>query len=332
VLHAVKQPLGSFALTATAPPDVANGNSHRTPELMKTVFVDCTPELKAVMNSRNLEVPASITIHHGPPAEAALESLCRDAEILLIEHTTIPPAILQQCGHLRAIVFMGTGASTYIPMDDAAALGIKVITTPGYGNRAVAEHALALLLAAAREVVRMDRDLRNGLWVSRGGQQLEGRKIAVIGLGEIGRTFADMAVALRMEVAGWNRTPMELPYFVRDLDAALTNADFVSLHLALNPATRALIDGPRLSRLKRGAILVNTARAQLVDTRALHTALKSGQLRHAALDVFVDEPLVKGHEWADLDNVTLTAHAAYMTDDAYAELWRRAMAALQELQ
>src|ERR1700680_4334585 len=141
---------------------------------MKTVFVDCTPELKAVMDSRNLEVPASITIHHGSPSEADLEPLCQDAEILLIEHTAIPPAILRQCRDLHAIIFMGTGASTYIPMDEAARLGVEVITTPGYGARAVAEHALALLLCAARQVARMDRDLSNGVWSPQGGLQLEG--------------------------------------------------------------------------------------------------------------------------------------------------------------
>lgn len=218
---------------------------------------------------------------------------------------------------------MGTGASTYIPLEEAKRLGIPVSTTPGYANRAVAEHALALLFAATRQIARMDRDIRAGVWNPLGGVQLKGRRVAVVGLGGIGEEFANMADGLGMQVAGWNYHARELPYFTNDLDAALTGAEFVSLHLALNAQTHGIIDERRLRLLAPGAILVNTARSQLVDEAALISALRSGALGHAALDVFVTEPLPKDSAMARLDNVTLTSHAAYMTGEAYAELWRR---------
>jgi D-3-phosphoglycerate dehydrogenase len=189
--------------------------------------VDCTLELDTVLRSRKLEVPSSLTIHHGVSSDAELMKLCSCAELLLVEHTVIPASILSRCSKLRASVFMGTGASFYIPLEEARALGIEVRTIPGYGNRAVAEHALALALAGARQVARMDRELRRGVWVPRGGIQLYERKVAVVGLGDIGSTFADMAAALGMRVAGWNRTRKNLPYFVDDLETALRGADVV---------------------------------------------------------------------------------------------------------
>lgn len=299
---------------------------------MDAVFVDCTYELAAVLERLRLEVPASLRVNHGTPSQDELLTLCADAEVLLVEHTVLPETVVRAARRLRAVIFMGTGASTYVPLSVCAERGISVFTTPGYANRAVAEHAMALLFSAARDVSRMDRELRAGEWIPRGGLQLRGRKIAVVGLGEIGQTFAEMASALGMHVAGWNRTRVAVPYFVPDLDAALLGADVVSIHLALTEQTRSLIDAARLGLLAPGAILVNTARAQIVDASALEDALITGKLRHAGLDVFADEPLPSDHAWRDVQNVTLTAHAAYMTDEAYAELWAKALRTLRGIQ
>lgn len=299
---------------------------------MHAVFVDCTDELAAVLGRLGLQVPAELQVNHGNPSRDQLMRLCSDAEVLLVEHTVIPPDAIRAARKLRAVIFLGTGASTYVPLEVCAELGIPVLTTPGYANRAVAEHAMGLLFAAARDIARMDWEIRAGEWLPRGGVQLHGRKVAVLGLGEIGRTFAEMAAALGMRVAGWNRSPIDSPYFVQDLDNALRDAEIVSIHLALTEQTRGLIDAARLGLLAPGAILVNTARAQVVDESALISALASGQLRHAGLDVFADEPLPANNAWHDVDNTTLTAHAAYMTDEAYAELWAKAMQALRSVQ
>jgi D-3-phosphoglycerate dehydrogenase len=299
---------------------------------MKAVFVDCTPELKHVIQEMRLEMPSWLQVNEGNPSDQELKDLCADADLIFVEHTVIKAEVLAACGRLRGIVFMGTGAGTYVPLAETKRLGIEVVNTPGYANRAVAEHTLALLFSAARQVARMDREVRAGVWSPRGGLQLQGRKIAVLGLGGIGEEFASMAQALGMRVYGWNYTPRELPYFVSDLNSALEGAHVVSLHLALNADTEGLINAARLNLLAPGAILVNTARAQLVEDEALRQALKHGRLGHAALDVFASEPLSSGHEWTGFENVTLTSHAAYMTNEAYAELWRRTLDEARKLQ
>jgi D-3-phosphoglycerate dehydrogenase len=299
---------------------------------MKAVLVDCTPELKRVVTTSDTDLPEWLHVHEGDPSRERLHELCSDAELILVEHTVLDPELLAACPRLRGIVFMGTGAGTYVPLEAAKRLGIQVVTTPGYGNRAVAEHAIALMFAAARQVARMDREVRSGEWMPRSGMQLHGRKVAVLGLGEIGQEFAGMAQALGMRVFGWNRTPLELPYFVSSIDHALEDADVVSLHLALTPETCGILNASRLGRLSAGAIVVNTARAQLLDETALREALELGRLGHAALDVFGDEPLPTGHVWSTLENVTLSAHAAFMTNEAYKRLWRLTIEGVVRLQ
>lgn len=298
---------------------------------MNAIFVDCTPELTAVIEQQALTVPDGVSIHRGDPSPAELVRLAQRAEILMVEHTVVPESVLAQCPNLRGIVFMGTGAGTYVPLDYARTRGITVLTTPGYGNTAVAEHAMALTFAAARKVAAMDAEIRAGDWLPQGGLQLKGSKVAVIGLGEIGRAYAEMAGALGMRVAGWNRSRVDLPCFLESLDEALSDAQFVSLHLTLNEQTRHIIDARRLSLLKQGAVLTNTARADLVDEEALRQALTSGQVGHAALDVLWTEPLAPDSPWRSERRATLTAHAAYMTEEAYIELWHRSIRSVKSL-
>jgi D-3-phosphoglycerate dehydrogenase len=173
---------------------------------MRCVFVDCTEELSAIIRSRQLCVPESVIISQGDPSVEELIRLCSHAEVALVEHTVLPNQVLDACPGLRAVVFMGTGAATYIDLPEVARRGIRVLTIPGYGNRSVAEHAFAFMLAAARNIATMDRDIRNGLWRPTGGLQLRGKKVAVLGFGGIGLEFANMACGFGMEVAGWNRS------------------------------------------------------------------------------------------------------------------------------
>jgi D-3-phosphoglycerate dehydrogenase / 2-oxoglutarate reductase len=148
----------------------------------------------------------------------------------------------------------------------------------------------------------------------------------VIGLGGIGREVVRIARGIGMRVIAWNRSlrpDAGVPLVA--LDALVTDADVVSLHLALNDETRGIIDARRLARMKPGAILINTARGALVDEPALVEALASGRIRHAGLDVFHSEPLRPDHPLARMDNVTLTAHAAFRTLEASMTLMRRAI-------
>ena len=298
---------------------------------MRAVFADCTEELRRVIEVQRLHVPSSVRINYGTPTEAELIKLCSDRDVLFVEHTVVPSSVLAACPSIRVVIFMGTGAGTYLDLDDAAERGVDVMTTPGYGDRAVAEHAFALMFAAARNIAAMDRDLRVDVWKPLGGLQLENQKIAVIGLGGIGTTMANLASSVGMRVSGWNRTRKDNRHFVADLDEALRDASVVSLHLSLSDETRGIIDSRRIMLPAKGFILVNTARAALVDEHALLEGLSRGQVGHAALDVFPEEPLRAANSYTQLANATLTAHAAYMTDAAYAELWNRTLRAYDRL-
>jgi D-3-phosphoglycerate dehydrogenase len=182
------------------------------------------------------------------------------------------------------------------------------------------------MFAAARDIARMDREVRAGIWQAREGVQLLGKTLGVIGLGGIGREVARIAAGIGMKVVAWNRSPVDPgPATLVPLDELLAGSDVVSLNLTLNDETRGFLDPARLQRLKPGCILVNTARAALVDEGALKAALADGRIGHAALDVFHTEPLDAGDELARLPNVTVSAHSAFRTREASETLLRRAI-------
>jgi D-3-phosphoglycerate dehydrogenase len=230
------------------------------------------------------------------------------------------------CRGLKHIVFLGTGASSYMDVAALNGLGIKVHTIKGYGDTAVAEHTVALMLACCRDIARMDRAVRRGIWDPLESMQLKDKTLGLLGLGGIGREVARIARGIGMEVVAWNRSPRQdagMPLI--DLDTLLQRADVISLHLALTDETRAMIGAGQIARMKPGVILVNTARAALIDETALIQSLESGHIRHAGLDVFHAEPLKPDHPLARLENVTLTSHAAFRTREASMTLMRRAI-------
>ena len=204
--------------------------------------------------------------------------------------------------------------------------GIKVHIIKGYGDTAVAEHSIALMVSAARDVARMDREVRAGTWTPHEGVQLLGKTLGVIGLGGIGREVARIAKGMGLEVIGWNRTKhADIKVPLVDIDTLLARADVVSMNLTLGDETRGFLSKERIARMKPGVIFVNTARGALADEDALIAALRSGHIRHAGLDVFHNEPLKADHPLAKLENVTLTAHAGFRTLEASQTLLRRAI-------
>jgi D-3-phosphoglycerate dehydrogenase len=236
----------------------------------------------------------------------------------------MPTELVAQCGALKHIVFLGTGAASYMNPAELAIRGITVHTIKGYGDTAVAEHTIALMLAASRDIAAMDRQIRAGTWSTSEGVQLLGKTLGVIGLGGIGREVLRLAGGLGMEVIAWNRTRQADAPLV-ELNTLLERADVISLHLALNDETRGFVGPPQLARMKPGVILVNTARAALMEETTLLHGLKSGRIRHAALDVFHAEPLRPDHPLTSMSNVTLTAHAGFRTLEASMALLRRAI-------
>jgi D-3-phosphoglycerate dehydrogenase len=300
---------------------------------MKAVFIDATPAMAEL--ARRLLGPAdpALTINEEtmvPPDRLA--AVIGDGGIILDDHTALPTDALAACAGLRHVVFLGTGARSYMDPEALAARGITVHTIKGYGDTAVAEHAIALMWAAARGLARMDRRMRAGEWAGQAGVQLTGRTLGLLGFGGIAQEVARIALGGGMRVIAWNRTPRPAPgvTFV-ELDRLLAESDVLSLHLLLTDATRGLLDAARLARLKPGAIVVNTARGALLDEPALIAALAAGRIGHAALDVFDTEPLPPDHPLTRLENVTLSAHSGFDTPEATETLLRRGLDIARDL-
>jgi D-3-phosphoglycerate dehydrogenase len=293
---------------------------------MKALFIDCNDQLAPVWAKVVRPDDPPIDVNRTPFARDDLPRVLHGYDIALDDHSYMPTNLVAQCPQLKHIVFLGTGAASYMNLAELKERGIAVHTIKGYGDTAVAEHTIALIFAAARDVARMDREVRSGVWTPQEGVQFLGKTLGVIGLGGIGCEVARIAKGIGMNVIGYNRTPREgLSCPLAEIDTLLAQSDIVSLNLVLNDETRGFLNRERIARMKPGAILVNTARGALADEAAMIDALKSGHIRHAGLDVFHAEPLKADHPLAKLPNVTLTSHAAFRTLEASMTLLRRAI-------
>jgi D-3-phosphoglycerate dehydrogenase len=297
---------------------------------MKALFLDCNDQLAPVWDKVVRLDDPPIAVNTAPFAREDLPRLLEDYAVVLDDHSAMPTELVARCAALKHIVFLGTGAASYMNVDELKSRGVTVHTIKGYGDTAVAEHTIALMLAAARDVARMDREVRAGVWTPQEGVQLHGKTLGVIGLGGIGREVARIGRGIGMHVIGWNRT-RRAGVTLSEFDTLLAHADVVSINLVLNDETRGFLNAERIAQMKPGAILVNTARGALVDEAALIGALQSGHIRHAGLDVFHDEPLKTDHPLAKMENVTLTAHAAFRTVEASMTLLRRAIDIVKQL-
>ena len=257
----------------------------------------------------------------------ALPALLDGAPIAIIDHTALPTAVAARCPGLKHVVFLGTGARSYMDPEALAGLGITVHTIKGYGDTAVAECAFALMWAAARGLARMDRELRDGRWLRTDGMQLRGKTLGLVGFGGIAQELARLALGAGLRVVAWNRSPrVHAGVEFVGIEALLATSHVVSLHLLLTDETRGFLSRERIDAMRDGAILVNTARGALLDEPALIDALVSGKLAHAALDVFTIEPLPAQHPFTTLPNVTLSAHSAFRTPEASINLVEAALA------
>lgn len=285
---------------------------------MRAVFVDANETLAGIAERLIRPEDPKLTINREPNIRPeALPEAVDGAEIVIVDHTALPTEIARRCNGLRHVVFLGTGARSYMDPEELSGLGISVHTIKGYGDTAVAECAMALMWAAARDLARMDREMRAGSWLRTDGMQLTGKTLGLIGFGGIAAETARMASGIGMRVVAWNRTARTHPgvEFV-NIDRLLSESHVVSLHLLLNEETRGFLSRERIAAMRPGAILINTARGALVDETAMIDALRSGQLRHAGLDVFEIEPLPADHPLTTLPNVTLSAHSAFRTPEA----------------
>jgi D-3-phosphoglycerate dehydrogenase / 2-oxoglutarate reductase len=290
---------------------------------MSAIFMDCTDDMIGLWEHIRRPGDPAIPVNMSPGQPEDVPALIDGYSAAIIDHTYFNAELLGQCTALQHLVFLGTGASSFIDVDAAARLGKQVHTIKGYGDTTVAEHTLTLALAAAREVARMDREVRAGQWRQIAGLQLLGKTLGIIGLGGIGKELARLGQGIGMKVLAWNRSPAGTP--TASLEEVLDGADILCVCLALNDGTRGFIDAEKLRRMKPGVIFVNTSRADIVDNAAVVELLRSGHIRHAAMDVFSREPPDPSDPFLTMDNVTLTAHAGFMTPEATMTMLRRAM-------
>ena len=255
--------------------------------------------------------------HPAPPTPEQIAARARDCEGLLCLLTDrIDAALLAGCPKLKVVSSCSVGLD-HIDLEEARRRNIVIGYTPGVLVETTADLAFSLLLAAARRVVEADRFVRAGSWTPERrwepgmllGRDVHGATLGIVGLGAIGRAMARRARGFGMRVLGWTRSGRQVEGVQSvGLDALLAESDFVSVHLASTPETHHLLGAGAISRMKRGAILVNTARGGIVDEVALEQALASGALAAAGLDVFAEEPLDPCSPLLGCENVVLTPH------------------------
>jgi D-3-phosphoglycerate dehydrogenase len=294
---------------------------------VRGVFVDANEALAVIFERLTKSGDPAVRIHRDPDVTSdQLPGVLDGAEIAIVDHTALPTEIARKCAGLKHVVFLGTGARSYMNPEELAELGIAVHLIRGYGDTAVAESTIALMWAAARGIAQMDREMRAGNWLREDGMQLTGKTLGLIGFGGIAAEVARIALGGGMRVLAWNRSPKSFAgvEFVT-LERLLAESHVVSLHLLLNDETRGFVTRERIAAMKPGVILVNTARAAMVDEAAMMSALQSGHIRHAGLDVFNIEPLPKDHPLTKLPNVTLSAHSSFRTPEASENLIEAAL-------
>ena len=285
---------------------------------VRAVFVDANDALAGVTERLLRAGDPPVAIHRDPAVKPdELPAVLGDAEIAIIDHTYLPAPLTAECPGLKHVIFLGTGAWSYMNPEELGERGIAVHTIKGYGDTAVAECAIALMWASAKGFARMDREMRTGRWLPIEGVQLTGKTIGLVGFGGVAAEVARIALGSGLKVIAWNRGPRVLSDMkFLPLEQVLADSDVLSLHLLLTDETKGFLSRERIAAMKSGAILVNTARGALVDEDAMIEALRSGRIRHAGLDVFALEPLPAGHVLTTLENVTLSAHSAFRTPEA----------------
>jgi len=259
--------------------------------------------------------------------EAELVELAGEADAILTCFARVTAAVVRAAPRLQVIGRYGIGVDN-IAVDEATRLGIPVTNVPAYCLDEVAEHALALLLACARKVVRYDGAVRDHDWALATGMpifRVRGRTLGIVGFGKIGQTLAGKARALGLVVLAAD--PYVPEAIIRErgvepagLDEVLRRADFLSLHLPLTPETRYLLNAQRLFRMKPSAFVINTSRGGVIDQAALLDALREGWIAGAALDVFEPERLPADHPLLALPNLIATPHVAFYSEESVREL------------
>lgn len=259
--------------------------------------------------------------------EDTIVERCAEADAIMVIGFHCADSILDRL-NAKCYAFGGTGVASYIDLDKAEERGIRVCNVVHYGDHAVAEHTIALLMELARQVGKLDRQVKTGDWDGADGYELYGKKLGIIGLGGIGQTVARIAGALGMNVSAWNSHVPEQVFAdlnitpVNDMNELIAGSDVVSIHMPLLDSTKGIVTAENLEALKPGTMFINTARAEIIEPGALLARLQRGDIP-AALDVFEHEPLTADDPLCSIPGIILTPHTAWRTDGAYVGITRQ---------
>ncbi len=290
---------------------------------MKIVVLDGYPLTAADLSWECFERLGDLTVYDRP-TDNDNETIKRakGAEIVIIAEQPLSEAVINACPEMRYIGILGTGYNC-VDVEAAKSRGIPVVNVPSYGTAAVAQMAIAHLLEICNRVGEHADAIRGGAWSSRGVwcfwnhplTELLGKTIGIIGFGNIGQKTARIAAALGMKVLAYSRNLGPAPenefYKAATLDEIYANSDVISLHCPLNGASRGMINEKTISRMKDGVIIINTARGALIDENALASALNSGKVYGAGLDVACQEPLPDSSPLLKAKNCFITPHMAW---------------------
>lgn len=270
--------------------------------------------------------------------EATLAGMASDVDAIMTCWARVTGRVLDAAPRCRAVVRYGVGVDN-IDVAHATDLGMLVANVPAYCMDEVAEHALALLLTLARKVVVLSQAVQAGRWGLQPAHpmhRLRGQVLGIIGFGRIGRALAQKALGIGFRTIAYDPFPdteaaARLGVELVPLETLLREADLVSIHVPLTPETHHLINAERLRLMKPTAAIVNTARGPLVDELAVAEAVRAGRLGGAGLDVLEQEPLPADRPLRGIDNLVITPHAAFYSEESLVELQRQAAEAARRI-
>jgi len=286
---------------------------HESLDIEKDVFSKTSIDLEIL----NITKPNDI-IHH-----------CRDADVLILQYAEITEDVLNTLDNLKGVVRYGVGVNT-IDISAATKKGIAVCNVPDYGTEEVSTHALALILALARKLPLLTQATRQGIWRYDAAiplYRLQTQTVGIIGLGRIGVSLSQKLAGIGMKVIGYdpNKKSTDLPAFIKSvsLNTLLQTSDIISVNSPLLPETNNLLTKNEFSLMKQHALVVNTARGDIINEDDLFDALKNNVIAGAALDVFSQEP-PKESRLLTLDNFIATPHIAWYSEESQQDLKRKA--------
>jgi phosphoglycerate dehydrogenase-like enzyme len=269
---------------------------------------------------QQLRAIGEVQIYPEPPSShEELEQRIHGADIVLLGWSHLTKGIIDSSPGLKMVSIWATTCH-YVDLEAARQRGIIVTHVPAYSTEAVAEHTFALLLASARRVLQSDKFVREGRfdWRPFTGMELAGKTLGLVGTGAIGLRVGEISNAFKMRILGFDKVhnlprAQEIGLEYVDLQTLLRKSDIISLHLTLTSETEGLIGRNEIAQMKQGAVLINTSQGKIVDEMALISALKSGKLSYAGLDVFAEEPLARDSPLIELDNIVLSPHVGFHT-------------------